>query len=435
MPDLSRNIKCGNSLIGNDFWMQGTLGLTEDEQYKVNAFDWEHEFAAIFKDGGFDAVVGNPPYVRIHEMSEAEKEHYRKNYISASSQFDLYQLFYEKGLNILTDGGVLGFITSNKFCITRYGKTLREYIFDNFDVLSIVDVSNINVFRDASTYPYIFVIKKAKTKNHNVRISLPEITGESILGIKISAEVSQAEILAGEEKNLVLDFGGSNDLITKIEKGAIQNGLIVYRGRGTAKDLYETEKPNSVLAVTNKQINRFILDEKVFYKKKAAFINDLEPKLLMKKICYSLEAAIDEKGEVNPINTVYVLKPKDRAMSLKFVLGILCSQLLTYYARTKYGTTHMRGGYIELRVFEVEKLPIPALDLSIKSDKDKHDRLVALVEQMLALKQKEHGETLPQTKTVIGRQIQALDRQIDGVVYGLYNLTEDTIKVIEEHGR
>jgi hypothetical protein len=140
---------------------------------------------------------------------------------------------------------------------------------------------------------------------------------------------------------------------------------------------------------------------------------------------------LDEKGEINPINTVYVIKPTDSTVSLKFLLAVLCSRLITFYARTKYCATHMRGGYIELRVFEVETLPIPALNLSDASDKAKHDELVALVEQMLALKQKEAEEQNPQTKTTLARLIQSTDREIDKKVYALYGLTAEEIKVVE----
>jgi type I restriction-modification system DNA methylase subunit len=99
LPDLSWNIKCGNSLIGTDFYAQGTLGLSEGEQYKINAFDWETEFADVFKDGGFDAVIGNPPYVLLEGENRNDKttDYYRENYQVARSKVDLYHLFMEKG--------------------------------------------------------------------------------------------------------------------------------------------------------------------------------------------------------------------------------------------------------------------------------------------------------------------------------------------------
>jgi hypothetical protein len=114
------------------------------------------------------------------------------------------------------------------------------------------------------------------------------------------------------------------------------------------------------------------------------------------------------------------------------------------YKSSAYNETQLRMNFIyeiinpekgealaEVKKTHVEQLPIPVLDFSKKSDKVRHDKLVALVDQMLDLKKKEQAETLPQTKTMLGRQIQAVDRQIDTLVYELYGLTEDEIRVVE----
>ena len=433
LPSLEDNIKCGNSLIGTDFYSQPDLNLTDDYRIKVNCFDWEKDgFPDIFKNGGFDIVIGNPPYVRIHEIPIIEKDYYNKKYISATNQFDLYQLFYEKGLKLLKNEGKLCFITSNKFCITLYGKALRELIFDNYSVVSITDVSHLNIFKEASTYPYIFLINNSKPSNNKVSISLINDILNNIMEISVSCDIKQSELLIGNERILSLNFDNNkNNIILKIESNKTLDNLSVYRGRGTSKDLSSKKIKNSVISITNKQINRFILNDEIFYRDKDAYANDFEPKLLMKKICFSIDVAIDEEGKLNPINTVYVIKSKDKSISIKFILGILCSKLMTFYARTKYLTTSMRGGYIELRVFEIETLPIPTIDISNNNDKDKHDALVSLVDQMIELKQKEAAEPNQQLKTMITRQIESLDNSIDTAVYQLYNLTDDEIKVIE----
>jgi type I restriction-modification system DNA methylase subunit len=433
LPSLEENIRCGNSLIGTDFYEQMLFKLTDEEQIKVNCFDWQKGFANIFKAGGFDVVIGNPPYVRIHEIPRDQKDYYWTHYVSASSQFDLYQLFYEKALGLLKMDGDLGFITSNKFCITRYGKVLREYIFDNYDVTSIVDVSNLNVFKDASTYPYIFIIKKSTHPRNFVQISLADNVVDNNIEISLSKKVPQSKILVGYEKNLLLNFNKEKaKLLLKIESVSTIDSLSVYRGRGTSKDLTTKPTKKTVMSITNKQIDRFVLSDEVFYRNKALFANDFEPKLLMKKICYAIDVAIDEEGDINPINTVYVIKSKNESFSLKFLLGILCSKLMTFYARTKYLTTHMRGGYIELRAFEVETLPIPKLDMSIKSDKAKHDKLASLVDKMLILKKRDAAETKPEKKSLIAKQISAFDNAIDSAVYELYGLSEAEVWVVKD---
>ena len=108
LPDLGENIKCGNSLIGPDYYEGHQLGLglfDEEEQYRVNAFDWKKEFGQVFVQGGFDAVIGNPPYIRIQAMKEwapTEVEFYKEKYKAASKgNYDIYVVFVEKGLRCI----------------------------------------------------------------------------------------------------------------------------------------------------------------------------------------------------------------------------------------------------------------------------------------------------------------------------------------------
>ncbi len=122
LPDLGRNIQCGNSLIGPDYYAERQLGFgfaDEEERQRVNAFDWQTAFPQVFAKGGFDAVIGNPPYIRIQALQEwapTEVEFYKKEYKSASKgNYDIYVVFVEKGLSLLNQNGVLGFILPHKF--------------------------------------------------------------------------------------------------------------------------------------------------------------------------------------------------------------------------------------------------------------------------------------------------------------------------------
>ena len=131
LPDLGDNIKCGNSLIGPDFYQQAGLPLlTDEERYRINVFDWQAEFADIFKAGGFDAVIGNPPYVRQESLS-AFKDYFEQHYEASDGVADLYTYFMEKGVKLLRDGGLfsaalssIGWRTGSQSCITvwRLGK-------------------------------------------------------------------------------------------------------------------------------------------------------------------------------------------------------------------------------------------------------------------------------------------------------------------------
>lgn len=157
LPDLANNIKCGNSLIGPDFYDQPEMDLLDDEaRYRVNVFDWKTAFPDAFKQGGFDCVIGNPPYVRIQAMKEwapLEVEVYKKVYRSAASgNYDIYVVFVEKALQLLNQKGRSGYILPHKFFNAQYGRNLRELIAKGRHLSEIVHFGHHQVFEGATTY-------------------------------------------------------------------------------------------------------------------------------------------------------------------------------------------------------------------------------------------------------------------------------------------
>jgi hypothetical protein len=131
LPDLGSNIKCGNSLIGPDFYQgeQQTMFADEEERFRVNVFDWQAAFPDIMKRGGFDAVIGNPPYLFITEQDEAEKQYYGRAYKTYSYRYDLYGLFTEKALGmLLRRDGRFGFIIPHTLLNNDSFEKLREFL-------------------------------------------------------------------------------------------------------------------------------------------------------------------------------------------------------------------------------------------------------------------------------------------------------------------
>ena len=168
LPDLGENIKCGNSLIGPEYYEGQQLGLglfDEEEQYRVNAFDWKQEFGQVFVQGGFDAVIGNPPYIRIQAMKEwapTEVEFYKKKYKAASKgNYDIYVVFVEKGLSLLNGNGALGFILPHKFFNAKYGEPVRKVISEGKHLSKVVHFGDQQVFSGATTYTCLMFLQKA----------------------------------------------------------------------------------------------------------------------------------------------------------------------------------------------------------------------------------------------------------------------------------
>ena len=219
LPDLGNNIKCGNSLIGPDFYQQSELPLlTDEEKYRINVFDWHAEFPGIFGrktttgedstgelretaspldytapgvplhgsysykkkkgekavsiplpvepewEGGFDAVIGNPPYVRIQGFPRNEIDYLTQRYRSANGNCDLYVSFIERGFTLLSQQGRLGLIVPNKFFKTDYGRGLRGLLSRRKAVSDIVDFGAEQVFA-ATTYTCLLFLSKRANGN------------------------------------------------------------------------------------------------------------------------------------------------------------------------------------------------------------------------------------------------------------------------------
>ncbi len=149
LNDLNNNIKCGNSLIDD-------IAIAGDK-----AFDWETAFPKIFEKGGFDAIIGNPPYVNLEKIKETSEALEKKGYYTYNKKGDLYCVFVEKGFDILKDNGIISYIMPNKWLQAGYGKNLREYFLRN-NLIQLIDFGDMQIFEGATTYPSIFISKKSQ---------------------------------------------------------------------------------------------------------------------------------------------------------------------------------------------------------------------------------------------------------------------------------
>jgi len=160
LPDLASNVKCGNSLIGPDYF-EGQLLPDEEEMRRVNPFDWEAEFPEVMQAGGFDVVIGNPPYVDVKLLGDDIKQILSKHFSSATRRFDLYIPFVEQGLKLLRSSGLLGYIIPSMFARRPYGRDLRNIIAKLGTIEGIVDFGANQVFNRAMNYVGVFIIGKS----------------------------------------------------------------------------------------------------------------------------------------------------------------------------------------------------------------------------------------------------------------------------------
>ena len=163
LQNLDKNIKCGNSIV-------------DDPEFAGSrAFDWRKEFPDIMKDGGFDVIVGNPPYVR-QELIKEIKPYLESKYKVYSGVSDLYVYFFEKAMDLLKENGYFAFIVSSKFLRADYGKKLTKYLQQNFTILELIDFGDLQIFEGATTYPCIITIQKKKPVRTTCTISKTKIS-------------------------------------------------------------------------------------------------------------------------------------------------------------------------------------------------------------------------------------------------------------------
>ncbi len=472
LPDLSENIKCGNSLISKDFYDDKQMGLfTIDEQIKINTFDWEAEgryikeadrwvgrgFPEIMKQGGFDVVIGNPPYVftRGEGFTENEKSYYYDKFQCSSYQLNTYAMFTEMGFNLLRENGILGFIIPNNWITINTMKTFRDFLLKNTNDLTIIN-NLYKVFLDANIDTSLIIFNKAEPNKVHLKESEKPNSYSSVKSLPYEVLLKESIIQIKRYKQdeisqIFIEINLSSISLSQVVK--VSTGLKAYQiGKGKPAQNAETKlnrkfhsktkKNNSYKKyVDGKDVKRYFLGWSGEYLSYGDFLAEPRksvpfhgPRILVRqipsKMPYSINAIFTEKEFLNDINSMIIFSNNQEIYSQYFILACLNSKLTSvwfYHAFDKF----QRGIFPQFKVNELARFPIPKLDLSNPSQKSQHDKIVSLVDQMLATQKKLHETNSPSEKQAYQQQADILDEQIDRLVYELYELTEEEIKVIE----
>jgi len=495
LPDLGNNIKCGNSLIGPDFYEgKQLLLLDEEEKNRINVFDWKKEFKEIMdpstgSGGGFDAVIGNPPYVRIQGFPTEEIEYFSNHFESTTGNYDLYVSFVEKGHGLLRRDGRFGMILPNKFFKTDYGLGLRDYISERGCLSSIIDFGYKQVFR-ATTYTCLLFLANERTATFQYSTSdansdsIDKVTPATFRKDSIGREPwsfgnaatdALLEKLAKSSRRLLdlpaeMSRGSStgNDKIFMLSKNAGTLERDILRLPVFATDFgryfFSTSKEWEIIFPYRQQNGKYrLLDENELekdYPKTYRYLKSHQTELkkrkqftkwfgysaprnlelhehahimvplLAEKGCFALIPQ-QLQGKLCPMASggFSITLLKSCNLSPEYVLGLLNSKLLFWKLRRD--SNLFRGGWITCTKQYFGELPIRQIDPSVDLDKSRHDRMVVMVEEMLKLHKQLPEAKTEQEKTVIQRQIDATDKQIDALVYELYGLTEEEIKIVE----
>ncbi|BDM07680.1 type II restriction endonuclease [Campylobacter jejuni] len=456
-------------------------------------FEWRFEFPEILDDDGnfkgFDLIIGNPPYIRQEELKEL-KPHLAKNYKVYKGTSDIYTYFYELGFNVLKDNGVLSYITSNKYTRAGYGEALREFLLKNVKVLEYTDLNGIKVFDSATVDTSILCFEKSKSKDNKFKYlalsnEILKTCAYDIGLYKDFAEFSQNSL---SKESFTFSDENTSALKAKIERIGTPlkewQGLNIYRGILTGYNeafIITTEKRNEILAnckdeaekertaklirkmLRGRDIKRYSYEwaglwvinthngyknqngEKVeainienypslkkhfdeFYpqlEKRAdkgltpynlrncAYIEEFEkekivyPCIMAKEPCFSYETSF--AFAMAPANII-----TSNSDILKYILAFLNSDFIYLMLRKFYMGGGIEG---ELKTNNLEKLPIPKIN---SKNQKLADELINLVDKILKAKEQDKNANT-----------QELENKINSLVYKLYNLTEEEIKIIE----
>jgi tRNA1(Val) A37 N6-methylase TrmN6 len=428
LPNMKDNIKNGNSLI-DDYKIAGD-----------KAFKWEAQFPDVFRDGGFDIVIGNPPYVDYSNVKNTD--YFNKTYESTKVnnkvvKYNLFQLFIEKSIKLLKKRGMFGFINPNTYLSTQNAFALRKLILKETSLKKIIDVSHLRVFKDASTYPVITIFKKGKEKNNKLGVAI--IDDEKNLTDDLNLnEIKQGEFEKDKKLNFMISSNKENKrIIGKLDSYEklkdyqeifVWGSSITRFAKHKAKEKENDGKYSPV--IQTRDIKRYYIDWKGEYIENKIYSDKLkelfkQKKIVIARVTKNIQATIDEEGYYVGKSSILIPKNKDL---FEILLAIINSKLINYYYRMKFETTHMAGGYIRFDIPYLKLLPIKLPTL-----KRQEQKIISLVNQMLELQKKYHDpRILGHEKDHLEQQIKNIDYEIDEEVYKLYGITEKEKKIIEK---
>ena len=357
LNSLNENIKCGNSLI-SDPAIAGK-----------KAFNWQEQFPKVFEKGGFDVVIGNPPYVNAMEIKKSytsEAFNYiKRNYETAKGTVDLYIYFFEKGLSLLRKDGVLAFITPNRYLSASYGAALRIYIIERFSFYQLIDYSDKRVFEDASTYPVITMLQNSQNNSYVMCGKFDDdthkliskyypsdklnILEESILGFLLNDKLSITQKVISQ--SVALSNAGTINATSTAKEADDYAPLIMeepcgYKliNTGTIDPFYTTWGNNTLTKQGKQYLTPYLPnnDSRISANRHTLYSS---PKIIISKIGLTCEAFYDSNGEYASIDTNCIHSFKEGYIP-EYVLCWLNSKLYNYMFECFFDGLRMSGGYL-----------------------------------------------------------------------------------------
>lgn len=541
LPNLSENIQWGNSLVDPDTYQQfdPDISASSERFSKVSPFDWKQSFSQIISSGGFEVIIGNPPYIRTQNMvkySPDEVQYYKSPFspytTAKSDNFDKYALFIEKSLSLLKPSGSLGYIVPNKFFKTKAGTSLRQLITSHGYLSEVIDFGVQQVFAgQTTTYTCILILRKAVSNQVFVeyvtnlqkwrygavprnasydpsdfgsapwRLVPPEVDDfferlqtqhplrlGNVYDIFVGLQTSDDKVYIFSPEQETATHVTFRDKISKrlwtIEKAILRpclydapipafttptpNAYIIFpyyiktvplkNGREEERAfLYTQDEMQSRFPEcwrylnayknrldpnapdrdrsTRKSVQGYTPDTWYRYGRSQSLTKfDGQPKLIWSTLSLGARYAYDNgnilfTGGGN--GPYYALRQEPTFnYSLFYAQAILHHPV--FEAMIYSGSVRVRGDYSSRGKRYIEDIPIRAIDSENKSDCEKYERIIALVQQLITVTAKLSGAKLPKVRIPLERQSHLLKKQINDLITDLYEIGEDDLRLVED---
>jgi adenine-specific DNA-methyltransferase len=420
LASISRRVVWGNALFAPG-----------DVAGSADGLDWHSTFPDVFDAGGFDVVVGNPPYLNLKRgaLGRAEKARLAQHYRSARGQYDAFGLFVERTLGLLAPGGRQALVVPRPLLAAESYAPVRRLMLDQ-QIEVVADAGA--PFATAAVEAAVVVVCRQRSGSAAVRLERLQPGGALLLGC-----TSQA--LFEELPSQALSFRLTERAATLIRRLTSSKHRLadvaaqLTRGLELGKRspaISSTERPGAQPLLRGEDVARYTLQPARFWYTPGADerTSDSPPeRLLIRRVANRIEAVLDRSGAWT-LNTLYTLVPR-AGVSGALLLGLLNARLFSFYLRVVYLSDDRLFPY--LRRSQLVALPLPLLPPNNPADAARCDEIATLATELQALHTRSHAPASDATRATLEAQISVHERRIDLLVYHLFGLSDDDIALVE----
>ena len=508
LPTLDNNIRDGNSLVDTDFYASQ---LDFGEEKKIKPFNWEKAFPEVFNrktekpedelkiiaqkakqhaskalqyvteleekldavhepsikvspNGGFDVVIGNPPWVDIKGHPKELVKYYFDKFSTTENRINLYSIFVEKGLKILSKNGIFGFIIPNSILYQSSYEKIRKLILNEFDVNTIVRLPD-NVFQNVKAETIILSISKFPEITNCILYDRTDtITEINETNCKEAKKVNSKDWLKNEYS--VFDIFSNNveiGLLKKIEKN--KTDLIEFCGFTLGLTPYDKYKGHTQEQIQERVFHSTTMKDGTFkpllegadVKRYSVIWGKKEyisygtwlgapreqrfftaPRILIRQIVSGnplrIYAGYTDKEIYNTQSIFNIVSKDENQLNTKYLLALLNSNLMNFYHSHKY-LDLSKNLFQKILIQNCKKFPIKAIDKQNSDEVQKQNEIIKLVDQLLKINEEKAESRLESKVLQLESKIDFCETRINVLVYQLYGLEGPEIDIIDENGK